>query len=191
MSGGIELTRDGSLYYEPQMPSLVLPAGMSPFLLGATGTSTAANGSFGVRCIVPRTGTLRDLSVLIATSSGNIDVGVYDDTATTRNRLWSSGSTASPGTGWRTIGDPQISVVAGQHIDLVIAADNATAAFGRFSMGTLIPGDLPSGFFVSPNGASPKLSWEKTSNFPIAATLSESSMSLQTYACVALIARVS
>lgn len=89
----------------------------------------------------------------IATSSGNYDIAIIN--ATTRARLWSQGSTASPGTGAqvRTIGSPP-TLAAGTRYGLVIAADNttfairATAAFTT-GMGTLYDGTLAYGLSAS------------------------------------------
>lgn len=168
-----------SIGAQPQWKGLVFPVGN--ILLGTFGGQVVsadfapgANLVIGNRCIIPKTGTLSSIAVLIHTSAGNIDVGVYDDTATTRNRLYSSGSTASPGTGWRTIGTPALAVTAGQSIDLVVVGDNAgLRLFRSVYAGTVT---LPTGFFPVSGGAAPIMGWTKAAGFPIAATQTEAGM---------------
>lgn len=141
-------------------PRLVAPIGFSPWLLSQAGT-LASQTPRGWRVIVPETGKLRDMSVFIGTSSGNLAIGVYDTgdaSAGNRSRLWTSGSVASPGTGWRIIGDPNIDVTAGQMLDVWVAADNTTISLARVaSQISAGVGGLPTGFVVAAGGASPKV----------------------------------
>ncbi len=67
--------------------------------------------------------TMVGISINIGVSSGNLDVGIYNAAGT---RLCSSGATASPGTGWRTINfSSPTSIPAGRHW-LAVAVNNTT-----------------------------------------------------------------
>ena len=172
----------------PQMPGLVAP--YDPRMVSAGNTFTANQGR-GVRVVVPRTGTLTDLSVYIVTSSGNIDVAVYDTTGTTRNRLWSSGSVACPAANaWTAVGNPGLSVTIGQQLDLTISVDNITASIGRcYGNSAAASADLPASFWTADDGAFNLLSWQAAAVFPLPATLAEASMAVSAvYPC--LIARI-
>lgn len=72
----------------------------------------------------------------IATSSGNLDFGVYySDDESTFTRLVSLGSTASPGTGVRTftVGSTTITPVTGRRWFVAAAANNTTVAGDQLS----------------------------------------------------------
>lgn len=70
--------------------------------------------------------TITKISLYIATSSGNIDVGIYNAAGT---KLVSLGSTASPGTGMQTLTVASTVLAAGQHF-IALAADNTTFKWG-------------------------------------------------------------
>lgn len=158
----------------PQLPALVAP--FDPRLITGNAVFTA-NDMRGVRCIVPRSGTLVDFHIYVAVSSGNVKGFVWDSTVTTRNKLWDSGSVACPTvTSWGKIGDPNIAVTAGQHIDLAFACDNGTAAFGRAVMQGAVIGFLPTSFLPTPDGATrPAINWVVASSFSPASTFAEAS----------------
>lgn len=87
-----------------------------------------ANQAKAARAIVPRDGLIVEVAVFVVASSGNLDVGIYDCSATNRVRLYSSGSTATgSATTWQsfTLATP-LSVFRGQHLDLAVASDNGT-----------------------------------------------------------------
>lgn len=149
-------------------------APFSPANLASVAVIGAANRGRFCRVIVPKTGTLMDLSVFIGTSSGNIDGGVYD-TQSTRNRLWSTGSIASPGTGWRNLGDPNLAVVEGQSLDFGVAADNNTVTFGRQLLAAATASALPAGYWPG-DGANPRLSMYKETVFPLPGTITEATL---------------
>lgn len=185
-SSGINLTQPA--------PSQALPTDFlgwgDPRLLSNSAAAPTANQLYGYRMIVRKSGTVKDFHVFIANSSGNVEGSIYDTSATTRNRLWSSGSMASPGTGWQKLGDPNIVVSAGDHIDLCLSADNATITFNRFpSLGSGVIPTLPSGFWTSPLSGSPKLVWSVAASFPAPSTLLESNLAQQTVN-FAVIARI-
>lgn len=162
-------------------------------LIGANSLSAVGPGTsnmWGSRVLIPYTGTLHDLSVFIGTSSGNIDIGILDTTATTRNRLYHSGSTASPGTGWRIIGDPALSVTAGDMVDFCITCDNNTITIGFVGINAAAAQTLPTNFILSPLGGAPKMSWLATSNATVPATIAESSLAVANTSIPMLIARI-
>jgi hypothetical protein len=174
--------------YTPQPPALITT--VDPKLATGVAAMSSANQARGARVIVPRTGTLHDIAIWIGTASGNIDLAVYDTTATTRNRLWSSGSVACPTAAvWAIVGDPAISVTAGQQLDFVLAIDNTTATFARVGAGGNWI-DLPTAFHVADGGGKPTLSWVRGTSFPLATTLAESGLGVGTTIPL-IIARVS
>lgn len=143
-----------------------------------------ANVGAGCRVVIPTTGTLHNLTIYIAASAGNLDIAVYDTAATTRNRLYSSGSVASPGTGWRTIGDPALAVTAGQQVDLCIAMSSGSCTIGRNNVTIADPiTHLPTGFFAASGGGAPYLDWQRLTSLPWPSTILESSFleSLSTF----------
>jgi hypothetical protein len=155
------------------LPGLVAP--YHPAGAGAAGI-LSLNGGAGCRVVIPRSGTLTDLACLITASSGNLDAGVYDTSATTRNKLYSTGSIASPGTGWRILGNPGLAVTAGDHLDFVVATDNTTFAMARASLGDLNISLLPTNFLPAPLGGKPALGWLAGPIFPLPATIAESAL---------------
>ena len=146
---------------------------------GGIAALPAANRAQGFRVIVPVTGTLNQVHIYVGVSSGNIDVGILDTTATTRNRLWNSGSIACPAAnGWRKIGDPGLSVSAGDHLDFYLNADNTTATFMRgLSLQTAAAVTVPILALPSPLGGAAILAWQgPAATFPLGTTLAEASM---------------
>ena len=94
---------------------------------GSSGGAIANNDAFYMPIDVMGDMTITKISLYIQTSSGNIDVGLYNSSGT---KLVSSGSTSSPGTGVRTITVASTDISAGQHY-LAIAADNTTFKWGQ------------------------------------------------------------
>jgi hypothetical protein len=172
------LTDIETLLTYPSFANVVAPVDpRSPF---SVPTYPTANTMFGVRVVIPYTGTLRDLAVYVGTvSSGNVDVGVLDTTGTTRNILYTKGSTACPAVnGWRIIGDPNLAVTRGDQYDLLFACDNATATFARLA--TIGPSQvvMPTGYWTAPLGGVNTLLWTKPTSFPLPTspgTIAESS----------------
>ncbi len=175
-------------YYAPQIPALVYT--IDPRLPASTGGSSGIGVLRGARVIVPRTGTLTDFAIFVTVQSGNIDVGILDTSATTRNRLWSTGSVACPAAGAWTTYNPNLSVTAGQQLDFVFVADNTTATLPRYVTGGNYAG-LPTSFHPAAGGATPRLVWNGTgSSFPIPSTYAESNMTVSVNVPL-IIARVS
>lgn len=166
---------------QPHIPDIVLPALVhDPAILGSAGPGI--NQLRMVRVIIPRTGMLRDISVWVQVQAGNIMAAVYDTgdaSAGNRTRLWQSGSVAvGAATAWQIIGDPNIAVTAGQHLDFAINSDNSSLQVGRVNLGASGAGALPTGFGVAPGGASPKyFALHTPGSFTAPATIAEASIS--------------
>jgi hypothetical protein len=154
--------------YAPQLPGLVIPVGHNIQNIASISLTTGSAVIRGARCIVPKTGTLANICIYIsATSAGNLLLGVYDSTATNRNLLYTSGSIACPAANaWAAAAQPNIPVVQGQHIDLCVQSDSATATLARPtpSLGGNAS-SLPTGVFPSDKGAPAKLAWTITNTF--------------------------
>lgn len=180
--------------YAPQLPALVVPAITNSVSIEASNT-IGANLARLVRVVVPRTGTLHDLTVFVTTASGNHIGFVYDTgdaTAGVRSKLWDSGSVAVVGANaWQVVGDPAIAVTAGQQLDIGIVPDNATVSYGRTAALTASAASvLPAGFFPAPGGASPKLVGAVTfGSFAAPGTIAEASITVNS-SVYAIFARV-
>lgn len=158
----------------PPYPTLAnLISQYSPMLVGAQ-SAAVANQMYAVRVTIPHDGVLHDLGVYITNQSGNLDLGIYDTSATTRNKLYSSGTTvvAAAGT-WQTV-DPNLAVKRGDHLDFAFACDNAVAAFGRQSTTGGNQMILPTTWMASPLGGVSRMEWAKTVSFPLPLTVLES-----------------
>lgn len=181
----------GSSLPTTNIPGLVTPPELSPLgLSGATAPGLLAPK--GIRSRVPKAGNLRYLFCWIGTSSGNLAMAVYDTGdaagggAGTRTLLTSSGPLASPGTNqWlladlQTLGKTVPAVTAGQELDLVVAADNATVTVGKASSAVNAGATALPSIFATAGGAQEKLAFTIASiadlnSFP--ATIAEASVS--------------
>lgn len=94
---------------------------------GSSGGAIANNDAFYMPIDVMGDMTITKISFYIQTSSGNIDVGLYNASGT---KLVSAGSTSSPGTGVRTISVASTDISSGQHY-LALAVDNTTFKWGQ------------------------------------------------------------
>lgn len=115
-----------------EYPHLVAP--VDPRTVENGQAFSAINNVRGVRAVMPAAGVLMDLHVAVLSASGNAKGGVYDAgqaAAGVRTKLWEGASTPLGGTGYVKLGDPGISVVAGQHVDLAVQLDNTTATILR------------------------------------------------------------
>lgn len=145
--------------------------------------TVSANDARAARVTIPITGTLHGLSWYVGVQSGNIDLGIYDTTVTTRNRLYSSGSTACAAANtWQTF-DPNLAVVRGDQLDFVWAVNNATASIHRLATVAGAFASMPtSAFWTSPLGGGfcstgvMALSWSRATTFPLPSTLAESGL---------------
>lgn len=114
---------------------LGFPYTVDPRIAGATQNVGAVNRAIYAR--VTGGGTITKIGLLVGTSSGNIDVGVFTSTGVGRSarpnvRLRSSGATACPTAGYAEVSLGG-SVVVQSGDWLAIAADNTTATFGAIS----------------------------------------------------------
>ena len=121
---------------------------------GYTGNVGSANSAVLVAFENRSPVTMNGVRLKVTSSSGNVDVGVYDSNG---NRLGSSGSTVCPATGKSTINfiTPASLYTPGVHY-LALAADNISAAFslsgadallGVYSFPTSFP--LPTSFSMT------------------------------------------
>jgi hypothetical protein len=162
-----------------------------PYLV-STQTAFTANDARGVRMVMPRAGTLRDVAIFPMVQSGNIDAGLYDTAAGTSSKIWSSGSVAcGAAAAWQIVGDPNQAVTQGQHIDFVLACDNGTAAFARCAapVSNLIV-QLPTNYMVSPQGALPKTAWRAATSFVLPGSFTEAAKTVSGGAIPYIIARL-
>lgn len=134
--------------------------------LASSSSAPGANIARGARVIAYKAGTIAEIAVYCETAAGDVDVAIADGTGATRNRLWSSGATIAT-TGWMTW-SPALAVTAGQVLDFVLSSDSATATFYRMS--SMSP-QLPDAF--DPAGASARLTWSKSSTYPIPSSWTE------------------
>lgn len=172
MNGGLKLAAKPTY---PLLGNIVAPYDSR---LISTVAAIAANDVRGHRVVIPYDGVLHGLSVYVGGASGNIDLGILDTTATTRNKLYSSGSIVCAGANAYQSVDPNLAVKRGDHLDFVVACDNAVATFGRYAP---VGGGVmafPTGFLPSPLGGVNKVSWLKTTSFPIPSTVAESAFTL-------------
>ena len=163
------------------LPGLLAP--FDPRLISAAGGTGLTNRILAVRVVVPKTGVLHDISVYIGATSGNMIAGVYDTgdaLAGSRTLLWSSASTAvGSANNWQVVGDPALSVTAGQQLDLAIMADNVTVTFGRALFANGNQAQLPANFIPATGGASPKMQWANNAvSFAMPSAITEANCSI-------------
>jgi hypothetical protein len=92
--------------------------------LGASNRTRTRNATLQAAC------TITGIAVSIGTSSGNICFALYD---ASYNRLATSGSVASPGTGYHNVAfTGSYAAAAGRYI-LAVSADNNTVTFSKTS----------------------------------------------------------
>lgn len=142
------------------------PCTFIPTLYVGGSVLQAANQTFYTRVSHGSQATCSKIRMYIATSSGNICVGVYSNSgASPSSRVATSGTVASPGTGMREITiSPAVDIVPGMWISL--SADNTTASFGRGgAQPGLLGNALGTGFqyyenvYPAPATASPTVAW--------------------------------
>jgi hypothetical protein len=165
-------------------------------------TSVAATTKviYLVRCVVPKTGNLRDLSIFIkAKGEAKILGGVFDTGGAHANeytRLSRLEAEMTPeNEKWNVIYDPNLAVKKGQEImlaaQLIFAA--STTEFGRCGSGVLSTANatlLPPSF-VPGEAVEPKLSGQKTlTEAGIPEKISDATLAVNNSA-IALIARIS
>jgi hypothetical protein len=158
-------------------PPLTVASIASQAMLGA--------GMRGVRVVIPRSGTLVDLHALLF-SGGTIRGAVYDTAPTTRTLLWVAAATSTASSGWFKLGDPNLTVHAGQALDLAFCADNLLS-YARTASTVPLALTLPMAF-AGAEGGLPNLAWQ-TINATPPATMPEVSLT-SALAVPLIIARV-
>lgn len=159
-----------------------------PIALFESSANMNLNVLWGVRVVVPTTGTLHDLAVFPTTQAGNIEVGVMT-AASTRALLYTSTAVACPAANaWGIVGDPALSVTAGDNLDFVFRSDTASSTWQRHVFPVTQMSQLPSGFLPTP-GSSPKLAWTFAAQASIPATVSEANCTI-TNLMAGIIARI-
>ncbi len=93
----------------------------------SSATWPAANRAIYAPVCVQQTVTVKKMALLVATQSGNLDVGIYSETGT---RLVSSGSTAVAAAGLQSVDITDTTLSPGVYF-LAMCVDNTTAAFTR------------------------------------------------------------
>lgn len=163
-----------TLILPPAKPPMVnVVAAFDPRLINSAAVA-GANSVLAHRVTIPYSGILRDFTIYIGFSAGNVDGGIYDTSLTTRNKLWTSGSVAAgTASSWQTLGDPQLPVQAGDQVDFCVATDSATCTFGKLTTGLPATSVLPASFWPSPLGGNNKIAWTKTASFPLPTTFTE------------------
>lgn len=140
---------------------------------GMSGVALTANAAYAARFMAVRSGTFSDFELLIgSTTSGNVDVGLYSFDGTTYTRLWSKGSTACPAAHtWTSMGNPAVAAVRGTVYFAVIAFDNATATPVSVAAYANVGWSQHSAGLTYR-----RMSWSKTTAFPLPATIAESAV---------------
>lgn len=122
--GSVTLSNQGLLPISPAM----FPSGGA----GATNLNVAEYTAFQVTASY----VINQVVFVVGVQSGNVDVGVYDNTGTAGapgTRLTHSGSTACPAAGAQGIAVPQVTLTPGKYY-AALAADNGTATFNFVSV---------------------------------------------------------
>jgi len=168
------LFNSGSGSNSDQIPGLLSPI-HDPRLFAANAVMVA-NELRGMRAVAPKTGTIVDLAVFVGTSSGNIDVGLYNCQVEPRVKLFSTGSIACPSAGWQIVGQPNVPIQAGQSIDLVLCCDNITATFARSQGANNNIVLMPNNNFWNVGGGSLRTCYSLAAAFPLPVNLSDAGL---------------
>jgi hypothetical protein len=88
-----------------------------------------ANLALFIPVLVDRAATIYGFSFVVATASGNYDVGCYDELG---NRVVSKGSTAVPAAGVAAVTVTNTAILPGCYW-IALAVDNITASFNRMA----------------------------------------------------------
>lgn len=105
------------------------------FSSGQIGNTTVnpwltANTAIYIPVILQVPATVYQMAFIVATQSGNIDVGIYDENAV---RLVSSGSTAVGAAGIQLVNIADTALTPGVYF-LAMNCDNTTAVFNHFAL---------------------------------------------------------
>lgn len=142
-----------------------------------------SNAAFFSRIRWPETGTVDRLAVFCTTvgTAATVEIGVYDTTATTRNRVTPSGGGVAVSAAAYITRTISLSVTGGDYVDLGYASNDGSASFAGASYNSGSMPLLPSGWLAVPLGGSPRLSYFVSGLTALGATISEASMSLDAF----------
>lgn len=155
------------------LPNALLAYSDPRLAAGQSAATAVANRAYGFRVVCRKSGTLASIYCINTASTGNYDVGVYDTAPTTRTALYRKGSTAMPTAGQMLLASPNLSVYAGQHVDLVIAFDGTPAIARHHGTSVTAGCQVPTAAFPSPDGGLANLYWTVDTSMPLPATFSE------------------
>jgi hypothetical protein len=170
--------------------NICLPVAAPQALSGAivTFTGQTAEDLYATRFIMPCSGYLKDVSLMVgADSTGNGTAAVFNAEDSTRPLLWEGASTDLADAGWTNLGDPDIFVNAGQHLDIGVVLDNAATTVGTVTAVDTDFSDLPAGFFPEAD-ASNVLSWKVASQATIDSTQESVTAVVETIIVIARVA---
>jgi hypothetical protein len=137
----------------------VYAPGLLPTSESVIGTAKKA---IVARCVVPRSGTLHDITVFNAgVVDGNHNVAVFDTGQAAAGKytpLWESGSVAAAGENLpQVVGDPALAVNLGDELLLAVMNSGTTHKFGQVASGGKAGWfRLPANFIPTNGGALPK-----------------------------------
>lgn len=111
-----------------------------PLAAGGTAATLAANTAYLAKVRVSRPVRITQMSYLVGTASGNVDLGVYQSNGTTLTRMGSTGSTAAAGSSViQTIAlTATVWINPGVDYYLGIAPDNGTVSIGRVTPNSVV-----------------------------------------------------
>lgn len=132
----------------------------------------AINSGYMSRCMWPDSGVIDRLMMYCNLSgAGNFDMGIYDTTPVTRNRLVSSGSTALVASSWNQV-TVSLNVNAGDMFEFAFGVDNIVSTFAFAASNTAPMTVLPTGWMPITSGGEPRLNGYKAAGmFPLPATV--------------------
>lgn len=137
---------------------------MSMTTLNSSSAGFGSNANMcGFRAVMPKSGTLSGVSFYVITQSGNVAPAILDTTATTRNVLWNPGASAVGAAGWQSLGNPGLTVSAGDQLDFAIGFSSGTVRVAYMTnANATVSFSLPTGYLVSPLGGATNLVWQWT-----------------------------
>ncbi len=190
--GAATAATDSSTLAQTQRFPALVASPLLPWQAGSAAVACISNGMRFIRVIVPQTGVLHDLSILVLNSSGNISLAIYDTgdaVAGTLTRLATSGAVACGSANVYQTYDPSLNVTAGQQILLALTADNSTATFLGATLGTGGSVALPTSFVTTAAAPGVLVGQLAAANHPAPTSFLASSIAV-TAGSFSLIARI-
>jgi hypothetical protein len=147
---------------------------------GAAGSQAATTNSLrGARFTAPSDGVVGNVYGVFGTLSGNAIAAIYDDTVTTRQRLWPGSSTPLASV-IQSLGNAALTVTDGQAFDASYIVDNSTATqFRAAPSPNEITVPSPLGRGIPDGGGGCFLGWAiSPGSFTVPGTISEAGLTL-------------